>query len=74
MSFAEKLIATQQLLKQIATDHPAVSFANSLGAEDMVLMDLIAKHAPTIDIFSIDTGRLPTETPCAATRAVGQSR
>ena len=62
MPFAEKLTATQQLLKQIATDHPTVSFANSLGAEDMILMDLIAKHAPTIEIFSIDTGRLPAET------------
>ncbi len=62
MSFAEKLATTQQLLKQIAADHPTVSFANSLGAEDMVLMDLIAKHAPSIEILSIDTGRLPAET------------
>ena len=62
MSFAAKLLATEKLLKQIAADHASVAFANSLGAEDMVLMDLISKHAPTIEIFSIDTGRLPTET------------
>ena len=62
MLFAEKLATTQQLLKQIVADHPTVSFANSLGAEDMVLMDLIAKHAQAIEIFSIDTGRLPAET------------
>jgi phosphoadenosine phosphosulfate reductase len=62
MSFTEKLSTTQQLLKQILVDHQTVAFANSLGAEDMVLMDLIAKHAPSIEIFSIDTGRLPAET------------
>ena len=62
MSFANKLLTTQQLLKQIAAEHASVAFANSLGAEDMVLMDLITKYASTIEIFSIDTGRLPAET------------
>ncbi len=40
---------------------PAV-FATSFSAEDMVLTDLIAKHAPWIGVFTIDTGRLPEET------------
>jgi len=40
---------------------PAV-FANSLGAEDMVLTDLIARHFPGISMFTLDTGRLPEET------------
>lgn len=62
MSFANKLLTTQQLLKHIAAEHASVAFANSLGAEDMVLMDLITKYAPAIEIFSIDTGRLPAET------------
>ena len=44
-----------------ATYAPAV-FATSFGAEDMVLTDLIAKHAPWIEIFTLDTGRLPEET------------
>lgn len=39
-----------------------VTFANSLGAEDMVLTDIIAKHQPDIEMFSLDTGRLPQET------------
>ena len=39
-----------------------VCFANSLGAEDMVLTDLIARNQPTIEIFSLDTGRLPQTT------------
>ena len=37
-------------------------FANSFGAEDMVLTDLILKHRLPIEIFSLDTGRLPAET------------
>lgn len=39
-----------------------VAFASSLGAEDQVLTDLIARVAPSIPIFTIDTGRLPPET------------
>jgi phosphoadenosine phosphosulfate reductase len=37
-------------------------FASSFGAGNMVLADLIAKNAPEIEIFSLDTGRLPEET------------
>jgi phosphoadenosine phosphosulfate reductase len=36
--------------------------ASSFGAEDMVLTDLIARHALPIRIFTLDTGRLPEET------------
>jgi phosphoadenosine phosphosulfate reductase len=39
-----------------------VAFASSLGAEDQVLTDLISRVAPSISIFTIDTGRLPQET------------
>ena len=45
-----------------AAELPAITMANSLGAEDMVLTDLIVKDKLPIDIFSLDTGRLPTET------------
>lgn len=46
-----------------ATRHYApVCFASSMGAEDMVLTDMIAKHRLDIEIFSLDTGRLPQET------------
>jgi phosphoadenosine phosphosulfate reductase len=40
----------------------SVVFANSLGAEDMVLIDLIQKNKLSVEAFSIDTGRLPPET------------
>lgn len=39
-----------------------LTFANSFGAEDMVLTDLILSNQLPIEIFSLDTGRLPAET------------
>ncbi|PTD95997.1 phosphoadenylyl-sulfate reductase [Pseudothauera lacus] len=39
-----------------------LTFANSFGAEDMVLTDLILTNRLPIEIFSLDTGRLPAET------------
>ncbi|MCV2218740.1 phosphoadenylyl-sulfate reductase [Thauera sp. Sel9] len=39
-----------------------LTFANSFGAEDMVLTDLILSNALPIEVFSLDTGRLPAET------------
>lgn len=39
-----------------------VAFANSFGAEDVVLTDMIAKINPKVRIFTLDTGRLPQET------------
>lgn len=39
-----------------------VAFASSLGLEDQVITDLIAKHAPGMSIFTLDTGRLFPET------------
>lgn len=50
------------LLKAASTEFNAITFANSYGAEDMVLTDIIAKEILPIEIFSLDTGRLPAET------------
>jgi phosphoadenosine phosphosulfate reductase len=50
------------LLERVVEEHAPVVFASSLGAEDMVLTDLIAEHALPIEIFTLDTGRLPGET------------
>jgi phosphoadenosine phosphosulfate reductase len=50
------------LLSSIARDFAPAAFATSLGAEDMVLTDLIARHRLPVDIFTLDTGRLPGET------------
>ena len=50
------------LLKNAATELKSITFANSFGAEDMVLTDIILNNKLAITIFSLDTGRLPTET------------
>lgn len=54
--------AAVALLREIAREYSPATFANSLGAEDMVLTDLIARNEINIEIFSLDTGRLPAET------------
>lgn len=46
----------------VAVEHGPAVFANSFGAEDMVLTDLIARHGLDIEIFTLDTGRLPEAT------------
>src|SRR5574343_467390 len=61
-SVATKTQAVNALLADIAANWSPATFANSLGAEDMVLTDLIVKAKLPIEIFSLDTGRLPLET------------
>tara|TARA_R110002050_G_scaffold57423_1_gene128804 strand:+ start:22584 stop:23282 length:699 start_codon:yes stop_codon:yes gene_type:complete len=65
-NISEKLVAkidaVKQVLGHIAADYTPATLASSYGAEDMVLMDLICKFAPEIEIFTLDTGRLPKET------------
>jgi phosphoadenosine phosphosulfate reductase len=58
----QKIEAAQALLLDIGKGYSPATFANSFGAEDMVLTDLICRHAPDIEIFTLDTGRLPAET------------
>ena len=59
---AAKVRSTVELLRQVVREHGRVTYSNSLGAESMVLTDLIWTQVPEIDIFSIDTGRLHEET------------
>ncbi|MGP1679003.1 MAG: phosphoadenylyl-sulfate reductase [Burkholderiales bacterium] len=59
---ARRVAAAIELLWDITREFNPAALASSLGAEDMVLTDLIAKHAPTIEIFTLDTGRLHAET------------
>ena len=58
----QKIDGAVEVLADIKKKYAPASFANSFGAEDMVLTDLICKHAPNIEIFTLDTGRLPAET------------
>lgn len=50
------------LLQKAAADYGDVVYSSSLGIEAMVLTDLIFTFAPQIEIFTLDTGRLPQET------------
>ena len=50
------------VLAQVVSECSPAAFASSFGAEDMVLLDLIAVHAREIEVFTLDTGRLPEET------------
>ncbi len=59
---AAKADAALALLERVAREFSPAVFANSLGAEDMVLTDLICRNRLPIEIFSLDTGRLPPET------------
>ncbi len=69
-ALTEALVASVQhkraqavaLLRDAVANFPAITFANSYGAEDMVLTDLIVKEGLAVEIFSLDTGRLPAET------------
>ena len=58
----QKIDRVVAVLQLAVREFSPVCFANSLGAEDMVLTDLIAKNQLDIEIFSLDTGRLPQAT------------
>ncbi len=62
MKLVDKIAATLAQLQEAVELYPKLVFANSLGAEDMVLTDLIAKNSLSIRHFVLDTGRLPEET------------
>ncbi|ANQ83517.1 phosphoadenosine phosphosulfate reductase [Azoarcus olearius] len=64
-SVSAKAAAARELLAAAVAELGAngeITFANSFGAEDMVLTDLILGGKLPIEIFSLDTGRLPAET------------
>ncbi|MBX9917967.1 MAG: phosphoadenylyl-sulfate reductase [Nitrosomonas sp.] len=58
----QKIEQVVAVLTETTCDFAPVTFANSLGAEDMVLTDIIDRYQLDIDMFSLDTGRLPQET------------
>jgi len=62
MSLERKIGTVEALLASVERNFSPAVFANSFGAEDMVLTDLIARKFPGIEMFTLDTGRLPQET------------
>jgi phosphoadenosine phosphosulfate reductase len=61
-TLAANIESSLLLLRQAVSDYGRVVYASSLGAEAMVLTDLIWTHVPEVDIVTVDTGRLPEET------------
>lgn len=53
---------TSNLIKYIIENHKNVAFSSSLGAEDQVLTDMIFKVDKKAKVFTLDTGRLHSET------------
>ena len=62
MSLSQKVEEAKVLLDSVNKNYAPVVFANSFGAEDMVLTDLIGRSFPNISMFTLDTERLPEET------------
>jgi len=62
LELEHKATAVRELLNETVRQYGPAVYSNSLGAEAMVLTDIIWTHVPEIDIFSIDTGRLHEET------------
>lgn len=61
--FDERVAHAVALLQSAAGEHAgAIVQASSLGAEDMVLTDLIARHQLPVPIGTLDTGMLHAQT------------
>ena len=62
MSYEARVERARRLLASIEKNHSPTALASSFGAEDMVVLDLIARDGLAIEVFTLDTGRLPEET------------
>ncbi len=61
-NFAARVRLLERALTEIAQRHDRPVLASSLSAEDMIITDVIARLGLTIDVFTLDTGRLHDET------------
>ncbi len=62
MSLDERVDRARRLLAAVEKSYSPAALASSFGAEDMVVLDLIARDGLAIRVFTLDTGRLPRET------------
>jgi phosphoadenosine phosphosulfate reductase len=60
--FEDRVAAVRAKLAGALTTCGRLIYSSSLGAEAIVLTDLIWGHFPEIEVFSIDTGQLHKET------------
>jgi phosphoadenosine phosphosulfate reductase len=62
MNLQQKVDRSRRMLAGVEKNYSPAALASSFGAEDMVVLDLIARDGLGIEIFTLDTGRLPKET------------
>lgn len=68
--FAERVAHATAMLQSAASEHVGrIVLASSLGAEDMVLTDLIARHHLPLPIATLETGKLHAQTLALVQRA-----
>jgi phosphoadenosine phosphosulfate reductase len=61
--FAERVAHATELLRSAVAEHAGhIVLSSSLGAEDMVLTDLIARHHLAIAVATLETGKLHAQT------------
>jgi len=58
-----KEVPTLKFIKIFLDEYKGkIAFSSSFGAEDQVLIDLLMKYEKKVEVFTLDTGRLPNET------------
>ena len=62
MSLEPRVQRVRRLLAGIEKNHSSAVLESGFGAEDMVLLDLIARDGLAIGVVTVDTGRLPRQT------------
>lgn len=62
MNPESRIESTLAALRRASEEFQPLVMASSLGAEDMVLTDMIFRNELPVSIFTLDTGRLPEAT------------
>jgi phosphoadenosine phosphosulfate reductase len=62
MNLELRIAQASERLRGAVEAHSPATFASSMGAEDMVILDLLERLALGVEAFTLDTGRLPEET------------
>lgn len=62
MTLDTRIDEARDRLRQAVQVHAPAAFSSSFGAEDMVILDLIARAGLEVEVFTLDTGRLHDET------------
>lgn len=62
MTLDARIAEAGERLSRAVRAHAPAAFSSSFGAEDMVILDLVASAGLEVEVFTLDTGRLHDET------------